>query len=299
MPCYYPLLGWYSKVRNPSGKRSITFVKSEAYSPRKVTLPCGICIGCRLEHSRQWAMRCMHEAQLHEDNCFLTLTYDDEHLPDYRNLVKRDFQLFMKRLRKKYGEGIRFYGCGEYGDLYKRPHYHICIFGFNFKDRVLWKTINENKLFISDDLSELWPYGFSTIGELNFETAAYTARYCLKKYKGKNWKENYQRVDAETGEIINLQPEFALMSRRPGIGTNWYNMYNPEVFPLDRVVVNGREVKPPKFYFSKLEKLMPKTFQTIKDARRKAALKCKNSLERLNVKRHVKEQQITFLQRRL
>lgn len=301
MPCYYPLRGWYSKVRNASGKRSIVFQRSGAISNREVALPCGVCIGCRLEHSRQWAMRCMHEAQMHDDNCFLTLTYDDDHLPAYRSLVKRDFQLFMKRLRKRYGSGVRFYGCGEYGDQMGRPHYHICLFGLDFSDKSLWKTVNGNKIYISDSLSELWPFGFSVIGNLTFESAAYVARYCLKKRKGKDWRSHYERIDADTGECVNLEPEFALMSRRPGIGTSWYEKYNSEVFPLDRVVVNAREVKPPKFYFSKLEKLLPHMYGDIKRERRNAGYlsRQKNSLARLHVKNYVKEQTIKNLQRSL
>lgn len=301
MPCYYPLQGWYSKSINPTGKRSIVFNKNEAISHREVALPCGMCIGCRLEHSRQWAMRCMHEAQMHEDNCFLTLTYSDDHLPDYCNLVKRDFQLFMKRLRRRFGDGIRFYGCGEYGDILARPHYHICVFGHDFEDKVLWKTVGGNRLFISASLVELWPFGFSTIGALTFDSAAYVARYCLKKRKGKNWREHYERIDVDTGECVDLQPEFSLMSRRPGIGSSWYEKFSPEVFPRDRVVVNAKEVKPPKFYLDRLEKFMPRTYEAIKRQRRKMGLlnSRKNSLARLHVKNYVKERTIKTLQRSL
>lgn len=299
MPCYYPLKGWRSRRANPNGKRSIVFHKNAGFSDQSVEIPCGCCIGCRLEYSRQWAMRCMHEAQMHDNNCFITLTYADEYLPDYRSLVKKDFQKFMKRLRKKFGAGIRFYACGEYGDQYERPHYHACIFGHDFADKVLWKTRDEISLYVSEALNELWPFGFATIGALTFESAAYTARYCVKKHKGKNWKTKYDRVDEETGEIITLTPEFALMSRKPGIGSTWYDEFNPEVFPLDRVVINAREVKPPKFYINKLEKLMPKKFAEVKAARQKFAKENPKTLARLNVSRIVKEAQLKQLKRSL
>ena len=130
MACYQPLKGYYSKSRNPNGKRNVVFNPQMGYRDRPVTVPCGQCIGCRLERSRQWAIRCYHEASMYERNSFVTLTYDDESLPLGGTLVFRDFQLFMKRLRKQYGAGIRFYACGEYGEKFGRPHYHVCLFNF-------------------------------------------------------------------------------------------------------------------------------------------------------------------------
>ena len=172
----------------------------QADQPEK--LPCGQCVGCRLERSRQWAIRCMHEAQMHEDNCFITLTFNPESLDDRSNpwsLDVRDFQLFMKRLRKKYGAGIRFYHCGEYGELNKRPHYHACIFGFDFPDKRLWKVTNSgHRLYISESLDELWPFGFCTIGNVTFESAAYVARYIMKKVNGDAAADHYEWIDEDT-----------------------------------------------------------------------------------------------------
>lgn len=107
MPCYHPLSGWYSKTRNASGKRSIVFNLQEAYKDKPLQVPCGRCIGCRLEKARQWAVRCMHEASLYDKNCFVTLTYDEDYCPE--SLIPEHFVLFMKRLRKRYGAGIRFF----------------------------------------------------------------------------------------------------------------------------------------------------------------------------------------------
>ena len=116
MPCYHPIPGYRAKSTNPSGKRSIVFNLSEGFKNFAVSVPCGRCIGCRLERARQWSIRCIHEASLYEANCFVTLTYDDDNLPLDGSLRPRDMVLFLKRLRKRFGPGIRFFQCGEYGD---------------------------------------------------------------------------------------------------------------------------------------------------------------------------------------
>jgi hypothetical protein len=152
----------------------------------EITLPCRQCIGCLLERSRQWAIRSMHEASLHIKNCFITLTYRPEDLPPFGSLDYKHFQLFMKRLRKKFtGQKIKFYMCGEYGENLSRPHYHACLFGFSFPDLVRYhKTPTGDQLYTSVILNDLWGKGSCTVGEVNFKTAGYTARYCLKKLNG-------------------------------------------------------------------------------------------------------------------
>ena len=171
MVCYYPLLAVRTNddsVRIIGSKRNKSDRRFNARYTRadytdSFELPCGQCIGCRLEYSRQWAIRCMHEASLYEDNCFITLTYDQDHLPHDRSLNKSHFQKFMKRLRKRFGGGIRFYHCGEYGERTRRPHYHACIFNFDFSDKKLFKIVNNHRLYTSEQLEELWPFGFSTM----------------------------------------------------------------------------------------------------------------------------------------
>src|SRR3954449_8205389 len=119
MPCYCP----QSAYRTSSG--GVTFCRSGSLSGEKFSLPCGQCIGCRLERSRQWAMRCVHENKMHPRSSFVTLTYDDKNIPPAGSLSKRDFQLFMKRLRKSQSNPLRFFACGEYGETTHRPHYHV------------------------------------------------------------------------------------------------------------------------------------------------------------------------------
>lgn len=211
-------------------------------------VPCGQCIGCRLDYSRSWAIRMVHEAQIYQDNCFITLTYDPLHLPDDNSLKLKHFQDFMKRFRKKYGEGIRFFHCGEYGSQNGRPHYHAIIFNFDFPDKELWKIRDETRLYTSKSLETLWPFGFSTVGDVTFESAAYVARYVTKKVNGDMSKEHYSRIHPETGELYQLKKEYTTMSRMPGIGKPWYDKFKTDVYPSDEVIIRGKAIKPPRYY---------------------------------------------------
>lgn len=296
MPCYSPIQGWRSKRTNPSGKRSIVFNKSEGFSDSEVMLPCGQCIGCKLEHSRQWAVRCMHESQMHDKNCFITLTYDDKNLPDWDSLEKSHLQYFMKRLRLRYGKGIKYYGCGEYGELNFRPHYHACLFGIDFEDRELHSVNNGNKIYTSKILSKLWPRGYASVCDFSFETAAYVARYCLKKSKE---KAHYEILDPYTGEHIQLEQEFALMSRRPGIGKAWYEKFKKDMYPSDEIIVNGKQTKTLRYYDNLYEKENPDVMFKIKAKRRKEAKDnwYENSSLRLPTKEICKKAQIKQLKR--
>ena len=218
-------------------------------------LPCGQCMGCRLRYSQEWAIRLMHEDMMHEDSCFITLTFSPEELEKRQNpwsLDKREFQLFMKRLRKKYGKKIRYFHCGEYGEKNNRPHYHAIIFGLDFKDKILFSVREEIKLYTSEELSELWPYGFVTIGEVTMESCAYVARYITKKITGEKAENHYIRWDPLTGEGTPLQPEYATMSRKPGLGKSWLDKYKNDVYPHDYVVIKKHKIRPPRFYDNQL-----------------------------------------------
>ena len=193
MPCYKPLDAW--RPDDSTGSKKLIFSYNAKHCKSVIPdlqVPCGRCVGCRLERSRQWAIRCVHEASLHKRNCFVTLTYNDVNLPEDRGLHYKHFQDFMKRLRKKYGEGIRFYMCGEYGEQLGRPHFHACLFNHDFDDKKLWKTTDSNsKLYRSKELEELWPFGYSSVGDVNFESAAYVARYIMKKVNGEAAELHY------------------------------------------------------------------------------------------------------------
>lgn len=273
MTCFGPLTAYYSKEFGSNGKRLVTFDRNQSFSGVPFKLPCGQCQGCRLEHSRQWAVRCVHESKMHKRNEFLTLTYDDKHLPKYGTLVKRDLQLFMKRLRRKHGAGIRFYACGEYGERTNRPHYHLLLFGFSSSDRKFYKNSpTGDPLYVSRAMRDLWPMGNNTIGDVTFDSCAYVSRYVCDKKTGDMAEWWYDVVDADTGEIIRLTPEFSNMSRRPGIGTPWFDKFGPETYAHDSVIMNGREMRPPRYYDVRAEALDGVSLDVIKRSRRRKAL---------------------------
>lgn len=268
-----------------------------------VQLPCGRCIGCRLERSRQWAVRCMHESTLHDRNAFITLTFRPEDLvrrQDPFSLSKRDFQLFIKRLRKAIApRRVSYFGCGEYGEQFGRPHYHACVFGYDFPDRELWSVRGDVRLYRSAELEQLWPFGFATVGDVTFESAAYVARYIMKKVTGPSSKEHYQVVDEDTGEVLSDRlPEFTLMSLKPAIGRGWIDRWIDDVYPSDQVIVNGKAVKPPRYYDKVLEVSNPFELDVVLDERaRKARELGPISLERLSVLERSRKLKVGMLPR--
>ena len=196
-----------------------------------IILPCGQCIACRLNKSRDWATRCVLEAKMHEQNCFITLTYSEENCPPDMSLQKRDFTNFIKRLRFNTGKKIRYYAAGEYGDLYSRPHYHACIFGWKPDDLVLYTVRNGVNLYLSETLLKAWQYqGYVTVGDVTFESAAYVARYVTKKITGDRAEEHY----------CGRQPEYTVMSRRPGIGAKFFERYSTDIYGKDFLVIRDQ-----------------------------------------------------------
>ncbi len=285
MPCFTPLGGW---LERDSG--GIVFSRPKGRAPIKREVACGQCLGCRLDRSREWAARIVHESQLWHENCFVTLTYRnmDEctmeqlaggwFVPADGSLVRKHFVKFMKRLRKEFtGKRIRYYQCGEYGEKMDRPHYHACLFGLDFSDKELFKEKDGIALFTSKTLERLWRYGFSTIGALSFESAAYCARYVTKKVTGKEAENYYLRCD-DYGVAYWLEPEYNTMSRGGcgadgiqlgGIGKAWYEQYKTDVFPSDELPVPGSGIfkKVPRFYTEILRKEDEASWESVKDKR--------------------------------
>lgn len=254
MPCYHPIE-----------------VPKKGFVDLKVTVACGRCMGCRLDKKLNWALRMMDEAQLHKHVRFVTLTYDDEHLPKGGTLVKRHPQLWQKRLRdKRYRDhqalmkelppserwafpGVRFFTGGEYGERTWRPHYHAIVFGADFPDMKPYKKDGDYQLYVSDELNGLWGMGFCTVGHVSHDSCAYVAGYVTKKITGTKAESHYARIDPYSGEVFQLLPEFALMSRNPGIGAGWYDKFKSDVFPSDTKVVKGKPGAVPKFYTDRLK----------------------------------------------
>lgn len=299
MSCYFPIALYPQALpRRPRvGGIPLGSVKTwDRLNGEPVKVPCGRCIGCRLEYSRQWAIRCVNESKVHEENSFLTLTYREEELVwgnSRATLYPRDLQLFMKRLRKEVDKpkALKFYACGEYGELNQRPHYHMCLFGHEFKDAKIAGQRKGIKYYASETLDRIWGHGSCIIGEVNFETAAYVARYVVAKKTGEQ---------ASFYEREGIEPEFVRMSRRPGIGSEWYDKYSGDVYPHDYMVIrNGIKCRPVKYYNDKYGLKNPTEMLRIKEARKLKAEKSAkdNTIRRLADKRKVKEAQLAMLAR--
>ncbi|AXH71911.1 MAG: replication initiator protein [Microviridae sp.] len=237
---------------------------------RQLHVPCGICLLCRNRYARDWAIRCWHEAQLHEcdcpglqcvdplrhrGNCFGTLTYDDDSLPKHGSLDKVAAQLFMKRLRKGIDPiKVKFYLSGEYGEKNKRPHYHFMLFGYRLERGVEVPSDSGFPVYESPELSEYWKHGIVTVGDVSFASACYVTQYIVNKKDKIARTYKKWNCDPDTGELNEIEVEFSHMSRggsrkgSSGIGAGWYDKFRPEVERNDNVVVDGNEVMPPRYY---------------------------------------------------
>lgn len=302
MACKRPKTAYRSKGgRNANGNWPITFNRNNGYTDLKVKVPCNHCIGCKLARSRMWALRCMHEATLHKQNCFLTLTYNDKYLPESGSIDVKTPQLFLKRLRKKYPDKrIRFFQCGEYGDKNSRPHYHMCIFGHDFEDKTLWQVNNGVKLYRSKSLEKLWTdpktkesLGYSSIGDVTYQSSAYVARYITKKINGDKAEKHYEHVNKETGLVSQLMPERISMSLKPGIGKGYYDKYKKSMFNADSVIYKkGNQIRRepiPSYYNNIYDIENPKHMAEIKAKRKQHGLNNEkdNTDERLLVREHL------------
>lgn len=333
MACYHPLKGWKIGI-NPSGKPKYKItgydvlkvinkngiwmdayknIPSDIFFEQVndfVEIPCGHCIGCQLERSRQWADRCMLEAKYHTMNCFITLTFDEYHIKEqleevilvnedgelksYFSLDKSVLQKFLKRLRKRldneYGLKVRYFACGEYGTHTARPHFHVILFGYDFSDnRVLFKhNFRGDSLFVSPLLDDVWPFGNHLIADCTWDTCAYVARYCIKK------SVSDDSLDLAS---IGLEPEFNTMSRRPGIARSYYDDHSGDIYRYQVIDIGDKDgahhIRPPRYYDKLYDLDNPEDMQRIKSERMENAIlsKCdilmrtdKNYLDYLKVK---------------
>ena len=242
----------YRSAENPSGPLTFNPLKA-LNSTHPIDLPCGKCKGCRLERSRQWAIRMSHESKLYEHNCFITLTYNNESVPTNYSVDVRHWQLFMKKLRKSLPQKIRFFACGEYGDDNYRPHYHAIIFNHDFHDRIFFKHNKQgDPIYISETLTNLWSMGNCTTQDVTFKSCGYVARYVTKKIGVYTDSDHYFRISPMDGKPYHVRPEFAVMSRRPGIGTGYVEKFKSDFYPSGYVVVAGKRQSPPDFYVKQL-----------------------------------------------
>lgn len=266
--------------------------------------PCGNCDECRMSNSRQWAQRAVAESTCHEENWFITLTYDDEHLPapywtysrvdgDFKlcsPLKYEDFVLFKKKLLRHLEyhmdhQGVRFLSCGEYGPTNGRPHYHAIMYNCPIPDLKVIQNVNLNgrayTYMHSDMIEKLWGKGFVTIGAVNWETCAYVARYVLKKMAHKD-ELLYHKL-CEQSLCVPLPPEFRYASRRPGLGRTFYEEHKDDIYRIDKVVLpNGMTLQPCKYFDNLYDLEDPELLEKLKTQRRKTqALREKNELARV------------------
>ena len=296
MPCYKPLLA-YVYGRTAAGKQAIKFIGKGPSAPdgveKIISVPCGQCIGCRLDYSREWANRCILEASYHESNYFVTLTYSNSHLPinyhcsdlhtgeagECPSLSKRDVQLFLKRIRKNSSQFIRYYIAGEYGDRTYRPHYHCILFGLKLDDLQFFKQSPMGfDYFLSPFLEKCWGKGQILVTNVSWDTCAYTARYMMKKLKGEG-SEYYKHV--------NIVPPFSLMSRKPGLGFQYY-IDNPQIYKYDYINLKtddgGIKVYPPRYYDRLYDIDYPEELEQLRAVRRfKAENKLRFKLSKTNL----------------
>lgn len=263
MSCLGPITAYYSKVVNPSGKRSLVFDKRLSYSGVPVMVACQQCINCRIQRASAGAIRCVHEAKSHEVNSFVTLTYSDKNLPEDGGLHHRDFQLFMKRLRDRSEFKIKMVMCGEYGETTSRPHYHALLFGCDFSDRRFFKrTPTGDRLDTSELLDGLWRLGHTTVGDVSYESARYVCGYILKKVTGRMAADHY----------MGRTPDYIKWGN--GIGAEYFAQFGAANYSQDCVIINGTRMKIPRYYDTKFEIVDSKRFAVVKSNRvRKAKLR--------------------------
>lgn len=306
MPCFHPIKGWIGRDGRFTTNSKNTWIDKR----EEIQIPCGQCLGCKLEYSRQWAIRCQHEMKYHYENCFITITYDDEHLPK-RGVSKKDCQDFFKRLRyyldndSEYKERLRFYRArdsnplsevgiryflsSEYGDKTLRPHYHAIIFGYTPNDLVLYSQSGSGcKVYLSQLLSEIWGKGNVLVGEsCNFETAAYIARYVVK---------NYEQKELMNGIFFKVfNKNFVLSSRRPAIGYRYFEENKRQIERLDKVIIReGLKVNPSRYYDRKMKEYDSMIYDKLKQKRKDLIKSESESIfyKRMENKEKITEQKI-------
>lgn len=272
MPCFHPIEAWdITKDFQHGLVRDVVFKLPREYSPiwmerqgRRLMLPCRKCVGCRLSKSREWANRAVMEQIYHQESWFLTLTYDDEHLPRsfpvdestgeilsvHGTLVKKHLQDFFKRLRFNSGQKFRYFAAGEYGSQTYRPHYHVLLFGLRLNDlSVISRNFAGQPYYVSDIISKCWSDGIHILGPVTWQSASYVARYTMKKAT-----HGFDRSFYDAAAIL---PEYQSMSLKPGLGYQYY-VDHPDIFNYDTFSVStpqgGRKMTPPE-YFKKLFKV--------------------------------------------
>lgn len=277
MPCYHPVEGY----RKPNGQwTSKDGHWPEMYPP--MTRPCGYCKGCRFKKQQEWTVRCLNEQYMLEKqdrlSSFITLTYDNKHLPPNNSLDYTHWQKFIRSLKKRNnGKSIRYFGVGEYGENFGRPHFHAILFGHTFNDLI---PMHSN-LSKSQELLSAWcepltqePRGFVSVGDVTPESISYVCGYVQKKIFGQGQAAHYKYIDKDSGEITTKKPtnskfyrlpEKAFMSRRPGIGSDFYDIHKDDMYNIkeNNIHIKGKPVAIPSYYNNKYKQDNPAEWQQL------------------------------------
>jgi len=291
--CFRPLPSQY---RDDGTVRVRPYSKARPAADDEFEVPCGKCIGCKVDRARAWSIRIGHEAQSWDSNLFCTFDYSPEHLKSW-SLEYPDFQGFMKRLRKRLPSPIRFFVAGEYGETYKRPHWHAILFNCRFPDQERFKNGTLQSLLAE----ELWGKGRVVIGDVNATSAAYVAGYTYGKRYGAEAQDYYEDlVNPLTGEVGRRRSELVVMSRRPGLGAEWYRRFGSDLFPNDVAVQEGRQYKVPRYYAEKFRASNPGEWEAISERRYLKALERpeESTVERREVREKVAEAKNRFYSQR-
>jgi len=321
MSCTEPLHAYESEYTHPSGKKKLVFNPAKSIDGKVIPLPCGKCDDCLLTRAKTWARRCMHEASLHEDNIFVTLTYDQDHLPRDLSLYKNHWQKFIRAVRDKYRETnpkIQFLMCGEYGtptrenNWVARPHYHGLLFNFAFPDQKLVSRQKHAVEYSSESCTKIWGKGLIHIGEVTANSVAYVSSYTLKKLGRKQSKKPYEVFNPYTGETNPVQPEYIQMSNHPGIGKGWYDKYKKTIYPTGQLHLGkfapfpGDEPrkmssKTPAYYDKLLERERPDMMEFVSENRKQFAKDHAENFTpaRLDARAIITKQRLSWKQRKL
>lgn len=265
----YKICSWDVDHVDFNGRDAVPVCEKDSITPRGWTrinrfieIPCGQCAGCREQRSREWANRLMCEAKYYDENWFITITYDDKNVPVHEfvaddgtilnslSLQPEDLQKFWKRLRKEiYPQKIRYFAAGEYGDHTARPHYHAIVFGLHIPDLCVYTQDSKYVYYKSDLLNRIWSKGNIIIASVSWASCAYVAAYCTKKLTGDAAKEVYGK--------LNIEPPFNVMSRRPGIGRQFYDDNIQDMDPDSKFIYLATPERGVKFsrprYYKKLD----------------------------------------------
>lgn len=285
MRCTSPRTAWV----NPQGGRPLFGLWSGVEPGREFLIACGKCFGCSLDKSSDWALRAQHEARYFDRKSFLTLTFNDEHLPESPEAARREINLFQKRFRKHYGAGHRFFGAMELGERNKRIHAHLLVYGEDFRADAFPVPGGsyEHALWSNPVLQRLWPFGFSSVGELNEKTAAYVAGYVCAKATRPRLVSVVHPVTGEVRQWPTLYRPF--YPSRPALGIRFFDDFAEDVWSGLRAR-GGARLRTPAAYSKRMKVIDPDRYEQAVEDRIVAVTEKRDLYEESEARQAVKDE---------